>query len=503
MKLKKVLAVVMSLCLTAGAVSYGAPVITQSITAQAASVDGIGYSYDVSTGVLTLKGNVDGDSLLGLSYRDKVKKVIAEKGTVFPEDSHSLFSGFINCYSFDLSNADTSKVTNMNKMFYGCVSISQLDLSGFDTSNVLSMIRMFEQCKKLTAVDVSGFDTSNVTNMKQMFYYCQNLSSIDVSGFNTSKVTDMSEMFYNCSKLTSLDVSGFDTGNVKDMTLMFGSCLSLTTLDVSGFDTSRVTNMCNMFGCPSLTKLDVSGFDTSRVTNMQSMFFGCISLTSLDVSGFDTSKVETMNGMFARCYNLTSLNVSGFDTSNVGDMYSMFSDCSSLTELDLSNFDISNVKNMEWMFSNCSALNSLTLGEKFTTITQKTYLPNGEGWVNVKAPKTVVSGDEKFAVIENIGKNTYKRIFLTYPKNIHAEYSKIYHQVKFTWDKVGNADRYGIAVYLAGKWRVQKQDITGTVYTSPKNLTPGKSYKVAIAARVDGKWDTANAIKNAVTVTIR
>jgi len=477
MKLKKVLAVVMSLCLAAGAVSYGAPVITQSITAQAASVDGIGYSYDVSTGVLTLKGNVDGDSLLGLSYRDKVKKVIAEKGTVFPEDSHSLFSGFINCYSFDLSNADTSKVTNMNKMFYGCVSISQLDLSGFDTSNVLSMIRMFEQCKKLTTVDVSGFDTSNVTNMKQMFYYCQNLSSIDVSGFNTSKVTDMSEMFDNCTKLTSLDVSGFDTGNVKDMSLMFSSCLSLTTLDVSGFDTSRVTNMCNMFGCPSLTKLDVSGFDTSRVTNMQSMFFGCKILTSLDVSGFDISKV--------------------------GDMYSMFSDCSSLTELDLSNFNISNVKNMEWMFSNCSALNSLTLGEKFTTITQKTYLPNGEGWVNVKAPKTVVSGDEKFAVIENRGKNTYKRIFLTYPKNINAEYSKGYHQVKFTWDKVGNADRYGIAVYLAGKWRVQKQDITGTVYISPKNLTPGKSYKVAIAARVDGKWDTANAIKNAVTVTIR
>ena len=36
MKVKKVLAVVMSLCMAAGAVSYGAPVITQTITAQAA-----------------------------------------------------------------------------------------------------------------------------------------------------------------------------------------------------------------------------------------------------------------------------------------------------------------------------------------------------------------------------------------------------------------------------------------------------------------------------------
>ena len=86
---------------------------------------------------------------------------------------------------------------------------------------------------------------------------------------------------------------------------------------------------------------------------------------------------------------------------------------------------------------------------------------------------------------------------------IKVEYSEKYHQVRFTWDKVEGADRYGIAVYLAGKWRVQAQNITDTVYTTPKNLTPGRTYKVAIAARVNGKWDTANAIKHSGTVTIR
>ena len=35
---------------------------------------------------------------------------------------------------------------------------------------------------------------------------------------------------------------------------------------------------------------------------------------------------------------------------------------------------------------------------------------------------------------------------------------------------------------------------------SPKNLTPGRTYSVAIAARVNGKWDIANATKNAVTI---
>ena len=91
----------------------------------------------------------------------------------------------------------------------------------------------------------------------------------------------------------------------------------------------------------------------------------------------------------------------------------------------------------------------------------------------------------------------------TYPKNVKANYSTKYHQVQFVWDKVKRADKYGIAVYLAGKWRVQTTNITNNSYVTPKNLTPGMTYKVAVAARVNGKWDTTNAIKNAITVTVQ
>ena len=83
-------------------------------------------------------------------------------------------------------------------------------------------------------------------------------------------------------------------------------------------------------------------------------------------------------------------------------------------------------------------------------------------------------------------------------------YSAQYHQIQFTWSAVPNAQNYGIAVYLAGKWRVQTQSISGSTlsYVTPKNLTPGMSYKVAIAAKVNGTWDVANAIRNAVLVTV-
>ena len=486
MQMKKFLAVVMSLCLTAGAVSYGAPVITQSITAQAADSATSGFSFNQTTGRLTLSGTVDGDALrkFNNTYRDNVWSVIALEGTVLPEDCSKLFCEY-PCSSIDLSNADTSNVKNMSRMFDNCCYLNSLNISGFDTSNVTDMSYMFNECSKLYSLDVSGFDTSNVTDMGDMFSLCNHLTSLDVSRFNTSKVTDMSGMF--------------------------NSCLGLSTLDLSGFDTSNVTDMNTMFwGCVKLTSLDISRFDTSKVTNMGSMFCACNKLTTLDVSGFDTSKVTNMSGMFADTY-LSTLDVSGFDTSKVTDMMVMFGS-RNLTELDLSSFDTSKVTKMDWMFSSCTNLRSLTLGENFKNVPEEAELNNDKGWVNSKDIATVVSGDGEYAVIENNGKNTYKRLpieeenhetALTYPTNIKVEYSKEYHQVRFTWDKVENADRYEIAVYLAGKWRVQAQNITGTTYTSPQNLIPGRTYRVAIAARVNGKWDTANAIRHSGTVTIK
>lgn len=216
--------------------------------------------------------------------------------------------------------------------------------------------------------------------------------------------------------------------------------------------------------------------------------------------------VTDMRSMFSLCKALTTLDLSGFDTNNVTNMSSMFRNCVNLTSLDLSNFDTSKVTHMDNMFSGCENLKRITLGENFKTITPHADLPNGDGWVNVNDPSTIVSSEEfhdSCAVIENYGNNTYVRYFRNTPTNIKADHSEQYHQIRFTWDKVDDAQQYGIAVYLAGKWRIQAQNITGTTYTTPKNLTPGKTYKVAVAARVDGKWYTSDAIKNAVDVTVK
>ena len=274
-------------------------------------------------------------------------------------DSSSMFEYLPFTTSIDISDFNTSKVTNMSKMFKDC-GVSGLDLSSFDTSHVTDMSHMFDNCNSLTNLDVTKFNTSNVTDMSYMFYKCSSLTNLDVTKFNTSNVTDMSYMFDNCINLASLDVTKFTTTNVTDMSHMFEACNSLTNLDVTKFNTSNVTNMSYMFdNCRSLTSLDVTKFNTSNVTDMSYMFNSCRSLTSLDVTKFNTEKVTTMSGMFWYCESLTTIDVTHFNTSNVTDMSMMFTQASSLTSLDVTGFDTSKVTTMWSMFANCRSLTTI------------------------------------------------------------------------------------------------------------------------------------------------
>ena len=140
-----------------------------------------------------------------------------------------------------------------SKMFYSefgeqeIENILEIDLSNFDTSKVTDMGWMFHGMPNLTALNLSSFDTSKVTNMELMFRGMINLTSLDVSSFDTSKVTSMQNMFRGMSNLTTLDLSNFDTSNVTHMNAMFYGMINLTSLDLSSFDTSQVTDMGFIF----------------------------------------------------------------------------------------------------------------------------------------------------------------------------------------------------------------------------------------------------------------
>ena len=285
----------------------------------------------------------------------------------------------------DLSNINTSEVTNMNGMFGSCTALTTLDVSNFDTRKVTSMSDMFANIN-VSKLDLSNFDTSNVTDMSDMFNN-SNIPTLDLSSFNTNHITRMSYMFNNTS-VTNLDLSSFNTSNVTDMRYMFQSSTP-EKIDLSSFDTSNVKSMYSMFYKSKVKILNLSNFNTSKVTNMASMFQGC-EATTINVSNFDTSKVTNMNAMFA--YNkaqsikglenfdtskvtsmsymfiysrATDLNVSNFDTSNTTTLSAMFYGTKVLT-IDVSNFNTSKVINMSDMFNYTQATEIKGL-EKFDT----------------------------------------------------------------------------------------------------------------------------------------
>ena len=354
-----------------------------------------------------------------------------------------------NILEIDLSNFDTSEVTNMGGMFYGMSNLTSLNLSNFDTSQVTNMSLMFSRMSSLTSLNLSNFDTSKVTNMSDMFNSMPNLTSLNLSNFNTSQVTNMCLMFYGLSSLTSLDLSHFDTSKVTNMGNMFSSMTSLTSLNLSNFNTSQVTDMSFMFyGMSNPTSLDLSNFDTSKVTNMSFMFYGMRNLTALNLSNFNTSQVTNMGGMFYSMPSLTSLNLSHFDTSKVTDMHFMFRDTSSLASVDLSHFDTSKVTDMENMFSDM--LNLITLDLSNFDTSQVTDMNGLFGLRDVdkhndKLETIYVNNDFNTAKVINFSAMFENRMKL---RGGNGSFSAAPGAVDLTWLRV---DRPGVQGYFTRK----------------------------------------------------
>ena len=111
--------------------------------------------------------------------------------------------------------------------------------------------------KKAESLDVSNLDTSKITDMHYMFNDCHRLTTIDVSKWDTSKVTNMDSMFYSCNSLTTLDLSNWDTSNVGGMNWMFCDCTSLTTIK-GVIDMKSCTSYDSMFdGCYNLSGVKI------------------------------------------------------------------------------------------------------------------------------------------------------------------------------------------------------------------------------------------------------
>ena len=256
-----------------------------------------------------------------LETKQAIKQAIIDKGVEVTDDTKfadypSKISSIPmeggDPYYEDLYNLRTNNGTNMAGLFSYCTA-SELNLSNIDTSKVTDMQYMFSNCS--SSVNIQGWDTGNVTNMSNMFNYFS--GSIDISQLDTSNVTNVGYMF-----------NGANTDNIILTELSFSKCTKLdnmfastkgTTLDLSSWDISNITSLYNMFSSTNYKKIDLTGWKTTNVTNMNSTFATYNNpLEELIIPDWDMAKVSN-NIFYNSSYipNLKLIDLSRSDDATI------------------------------------------------------------------------------------------------------------------------------------------------------------------------------------------
>lgn len=133
------------------------------------------------------------------SYRDSIKSV-EFKNKVSPVSTKWWFNGFNFCEYIDVTNLDTSNVTDFSYMFYftgkSVSNFKIVGLSTWNTSKVRTMDNMFRQSGMSASSwdigNISNWNTSNVTNMRYMFFQTATRANykLDLTGWNVDNVSN-------------------------------------------------------------------------------------------------------------------------------------------------------------------------------------------------------------------------------------------------------------------------------------------------------------------------
>ena len=222
----------------------------------------------------------------------------------------------------NISNWDTSSVTNMQQMFQGATAFQQDISSWTGTAATTAQTNMFfgatafqtrfmctdavtgpsdscactrciadtsfydfvETCLAEAPADgectawasdktygtMPNWDTYLVTNMNSVFDYEYTFNG-DISNWDTSQVTDMYAMF-NRAFAFNRDIGSWNTAQVTNMRYMFVYA-SAFNQDIGRWNTEKVTDTLGMFNNARAFNQDIGSWNTSQVTTMQVMFY--------------------------------------------------------------------------------------------------------------------------------------------------------------------------------------------------------------------------------------
>ena len=233
---------------------------------------------------------------------------------------------------------DVSAITDMSYILF--VNGSKISSDSYSYNADISNYITNDDDHTFFNADLSNWDTSSVTDMEGTFYAAESFNCA-IGAWDVRKVTSMKGMFYRCESFNNpLD---WDTSSVSTMANMFKEAITFNS-DLL-FDTSNIISMEGMFQDSSFNSPSIASWDVQKVKTMKFMFgvntYNLGSMTeyllfNVDISAWNVRSVTNFDYMFytSNNYWYSSVTVTAFnqvlcwdlDFSNYITIDSMFTD---------------------------------------------------------------------------------------------------------------------------------------------------------------------------------